>query len=242
MPPIHRVVQPDSLFVTDFDGTMIRHDFYKLAAQSLLPPGLPDYWAEYRAGRITHFEALQAIFASIRADLATVMTVVLRMELDPKLPQALSQLRSAGWDVVVTSAGCDWYIRILLKRAGVELPVWSNPGRFVEGRGLLMELPPRGSYFSSNLGIDKAAVVRDGLATGRRVAFAGDGFPDLEAARLVSAELRFARGDLAQVLSKQGFLFQRYERWSEIADRLCDLPALNAPGDHPVPPATEYCP
>jgi 2,3-diketo-5-methylthio-1-phosphopentane phosphatase len=235
-----RSVQPRSLLVTDFDGTMTRHDFYKLAAQSLLPPDLPDYWTEYRAGRITHFQALQAIFASIRADLATVMTVVLRMEVDPKLPQALSQLRSQGWDVVVTSAGCDWYIRILLERAGIELPVWSNPGRFVEGRGLLMELRPKGPYFSSNLGIDKAAVVRDGLAAGRRVAFAGDGFPDLEAARLVSAELRFARGDLAQVLSKQGFSFQRYGRWSEIADRLCDLPALNAPGDHPVPPATEY--
>ena len=42
--------------------------------------------------------------------------------------------------MVVTSAGCDWYIRILLDEAGVTLPVWSNPGRFEEGRGLLMEL------------------------------------------------------------------------------------------------------
>ena len=65
-----------SLLVTDFDGTMTRHDFYQLAARSLLPPNMPDYWAEYRAGKMTHFEALQAIFASIRVDSATVREVV----------------------------------------------------------------------------------------------------------------------------------------------------------------------
>src|SRR4051812_4845694 len=111
--------EPASLFVTDFDGTMTRHDFYRLAAESLLPPDLPDYWAEYRAGRITHFEALRAIFASIRADEPAVRAVVDRMDLDPGVARSLNRLNAAGWDVVVTSAGCDWYIRILLDRAGV---------------------------------------------------------------------------------------------------------------------------
>ena len=211
-----------SLLVTDFDGTMTRHDFYMLAARSLLPPDMPDYWAQYRAGQLTHFEALRAIFASIRADLATVRAVVDRMKLDPDLPRALYQLRRSGWDVVVTSAGCDWYIRILLAEAGVTLPVWSNPGRFEEGRGLLMELPRGSPYFSPSLGVDKAAVVREGISSGRRVAFAGDGFPDADAARLVSSDLRFARGDLAHVLTKEGLAFHRFEHWSEIALVLCD--------------------
>ncbi len=196
-----------SLLVTDFDGTMTRHDFYKLAAESLLPADLPDYWAAYRARRITHFQALQAIFASIRTDLATVRAVVDRMELDPDLPRAVGQLRLADWSVAVASAGCSWYIRILLDRAGVELPVWANPGQFVPGRGLLMELPPEGPFFSSNLGIDKAALVREGLARGKRVAFAGDGYPDLDAARLVPAELRFARGDLCAGAGQGGAAF-----------------------------------
>ncbi len=123
--------------------------------------------------------------------------------------------------MVVTSAGCDWYIRILLDQAGVSLPVWSNPGRFEEGKGLLMELPRGSRYFSPTLGVDKAAVVRDGMASGRRVAFAGDGFPDADAARLVPSELRFARGDLAHLLSREGLAFHRFERWSEIAPVLC---------------------
>jgi 2-hydroxy-3-keto-5-methylthiopentenyl-1-phosphate phosphatase len=138
--------------------------------------------------------------------------------------------------VVVTSAGCDWYIRILLDEAGVNLPVWSNPGRFENGRGLLMELPRGTPYFSPSLGVDKAAVVREGLASGRRVAFAGDGFPDADAARLVTAELRFARGELANVLCEEGLAFRRYERWSEIAFALSD-PQNALQNTHPTVPA-----
>jgi 2,3-diketo-5-methylthio-1-phosphopentane phosphatase len=212
-----------SLLVTDFDGTMTRRDFYRLVARYLLPPDLPDYWRQYRAGELTHFEALQAIFASIRADRATVLAVVDQMELDPDLPAALNRLKHAGWDVVVTSAGCDWYIQILLAKAGVDLPVWSNPGHFEEGRGLLMQLPINSPFFSPSLGVDKAGIVREATKSGRRVAFAGDGFPDIDAARLVPAELRFARADLATALSLVGLTFHPFDdRWAEIAAILAD--------------------
>jgi 2,3-diketo-5-methylthio-1-phosphopentane phosphatase len=209
-----------SFLVSDFDGTMTRQDFYKLAVESLLPPEMPDYWGRYRAGEISHFEALQAIFASIQADEATVRGVVDRMEIDPELPRALRLLEQSGWEVVVTSAGCDWYIRILLERLDVTLKVWSNPGRFEAGRGLIMEMPSGSPFFSPSLGIDKARVVRQGLSQGRRVAFAGDGPPDIEPARLVPAELRFARADLADALKDEGLRFRSYERWSDIARML----------------------
>jgi 2-hydroxy-3-keto-5-methylthiopentenyl-1-phosphate phosphatase len=178
---------------------------------------------------MTHFQALQAIFASIRADEATVRAVVDRMDLDPGVFRSLARLRAAGWDVVVTSAGCDWYIKILLDEAGVDLPVLSNPARFEEGLGLLMEMPPRGPYYSHDLGVDKAAVVRQGLAAGKRVAFAGDGFPDIDAARLVAGDLRFAHDDLARALEAEGLPFRTYGVWSEIADFLCALPEDGLP-------------
>ncbi len=50
--------------VTDFDGTMTHHDFYTLAESQLLPSGVHDYWSDYRAGKLTHFEALRAYFAA----------------------------------------------------------------------------------------------------------------------------------------------------------------------------------
>ena len=120
--------------------------------------------------------------------------------------------------MVVTSAGCDWYYPAGYSvRPGVEVEVHSNPGRFVAGRGLLMEMPTESPYLSQTLGVDKARVVRRHLDEGRTVAFAGDGFPDAEAARLVPGELRFARGDLADVLEREDLDFHPFETWSDIA-------------------------
>lgn len=206
--------------VSDFDGTMTRHDFYKLAIESLLPADVPDYWADYRTGSITHFEGLRRYFAAIKASEDDVLAIVQQMDLDPQLPAAVESLRRAEWRVVITSAGCDWYIRRLLAEAGVEVEIHANPGRFEAGRGLLMEMPTQSRYWSPNLGVDKAGVVRDFLNQGLTVAFAGDGFPDAEPARLVSADLRFARGDLADVLRSEGLAFHPFEVWSDIANHL----------------------
>jgi 2-hydroxy-3-keto-5-methylthiopentenyl-1-phosphate phosphatase len=208
------------VLVSDFDGTMTRHDFYKLAIASLLPADTPDYWAEYRKGAITHFEALRRYFAAIRVSEDELLTVVQQMELDANLPAAVASLRDAHWSVVITSAGCDWYIRRLLAAAGVEVEINANPGRFETGKGLVMEMPTGSAYWSPTLGVDKACVVRRGLAEGQTVAFAGDGFPDTEAARLVRADLRFARGDLAAVLQSERLSFHPFETWSDIADTL----------------------
>jgi len=205
------------VLVSDFDGTMTRHDFYELAVATLVPPDTPDYWARYRAGDITHFEALRGYFAAIRASEAEVLAVVARMELDPGLRPALESLRGGGWRVLVASAGCAWYIDRLLATVGVEVEVFANPGRFEAGQGLIMEMPPRSAYWSRTLGVDKAALVRAHIAAGVDVAFAGDGFPDVEAALLVAGDLRFARGDLANVLRSEGLAFHTFDQWGEIA-------------------------
>ncbi|VTU01938.1 -diketo-5-methylthio-1-phosphopentane phosphatase : 2,3-diketo-5-methylthio-1-phosphopentane phosphatase OS=Desulfovibrio fructosivorans JJ GN=DesfrDRAFT_3093 PE=4 SV=1: HAD [Gemmataceae bacterium] len=209
--------KPGKVLVTDFDGTMTREDFYRLVVGEMLPPGTPDHWGEYRRGEITHFECLRRYFACIRATEAEVLAAVDRMGLDPGLPAAVAELNAAGWVVVVASAGCEWYIRKLLGAAGVDVEVHSNPGRFVEGQGLLLEMPTASPFLSQMLGVDKAMVVRWHLDAGRTVAFAGDGYPDADAARLVPADLRFARADLARVLDREGLPYRPFAAWSEVA-------------------------
>lgn len=208
------------VLVSDFDGTMTAHDFYRLAIENLIPPDTPDYWSEYRSGTITHFEALRRYFAAVRGTESEVLAAVRQMELDPGLHDAVAALHHAGWKVIITSAGCAWYIRQLLSAAGVDLTVHANPGRYVAGQGLLMEMPIGSPYLSESLGVDKTAIVRDLVARGGKVAFAGDGFPDADPARLVPEHLRFARGDLAEVLEREGLAFHRYRRWSEIPQTL----------------------
>ncbi len=220
--PVQQLNASDSrsVLVSDFDGTMTRHDFYRLAIEHLIARDCQDFWAEYRQGRMTHFEALQAYFRTIHANEQDVLAIVDKMELDPKLPQAIATLRSAGWHIVVTSAGCSWYIDYLLAQAGVTLEVYANPGMFVPEQGLRMELPPSERFRSPTVGIDKAAVVRHWIERGYRVAFAGDGFPDAEAAKLVEATVRFAKADLAEQLKHDGFPFQPFHTWSDIASQL----------------------
>jgi 2,3-diketo-5-methylthio-1-phosphopentane phosphatase len=220
MPDATPLAKSGPVLVSDFDGTMTRHDFYKLAIEKLLPADTPDYWADYRSAKITHFEALRRYFAAIRKNEDDVLAVVRQMDLDPDLRSGVEMLRQAGWSVIVTSAGCEWYIRRLLSEAGVNVAVHANPGRFETGRGLVMEMPTDSPYLSASLGVDKTAVVRQHVAKGGKVAFAGDGFPDVDPARLVPGSLRFARGDLADVLQKEGLDFQRYDSWSEIARML----------------------
>lgn len=208
------------VLVSDFDGTMTRHDFYQLAIEHLLPADTPNHWVDYRAERITHFEALRRYFAAIRSDEATVLQLIERMELDPQLAGAIASLRKAGWRIVVASAGCRWYIDRLLGQAGVEIEVHGNPGRFEAGAGLQMAMPQDSPFYSPTHGINKRGIVEHFLNSGCEVAFAGDGFPDADAARLVPDDLRFARGDLASVLRKEGIPFQPYSMWSDIADEL----------------------
>ena len=83
-----------------------------------------------------------------------------------------------------------------------------------------MERPADSPYFCHEVGIDKAAIVRNQVATGRVVAFAGDGLPDVGPARLVPPELRFARGALAELLRESGEAFRPFGRWAEVARAL----------------------
>ena len=211
--------------VTDFDGTLTRHDFFVLAMERLVPSGVPDYWQEYRSGRLTHFEAMRSYYAAIRASEAETLDVVNDLGLEPDLADWIRRLGLAGWRVVVASAGCAWYIRRVLAGWGVDLEVHANPGRFVEGQGLLMELPVDSPYYSPTHGIDKAAIVRAAQRACGPVAFAGDGYPDAPAARLVEPGLRFATSSLALVLQQEKLPYRPFDRWAEVAEALANMPA-----------------
>jgi 2-hydroxy-3-keto-5-methylthiopentenyl-1-phosphate phosphatase len=82
-----------SVLVTDFDGTLTREDYYKLVRERLVPPGTPDYWADYRAGRLPHIEALRAYFDAATPDEATGPC--------PELADGVAALRAAGVDLEV---------------------------------------------------------------------------------------------------------------------------------------------
>ncbi len=210
-----------AVLISDFDGTMTTNEFYLLTAERLLSEDALAPWDDYRNGKITHFKALQIIFGRIRATEAELDALVKDMQPDPGLGDGIQALRKSGWEVVVASAGCDWYIRRIMKSIGVDIQVYSNPGEFVAADGSLrMSMPPESPFTCDETGVDKAALVRFYREQGARVAFAGDGYPDLPAALEVAPTLRFARNALVEALDEKKESYRVFTAWTDIVEAL----------------------
>lgn len=207
-----------SILISDFDGTITRYDFFDLVRKRWPFPPENDPWEKYLSGQVTHFQALAEIFSRIRTSEADLRKMADSMELDSTFREAARALQDQGWEIVIASAGCAWYSRYLLDQAPVSL--FANPGVFDPERGLQMSLPKNSKFFSPETGVNKVEIVRDALGRSQKVAFVGDGRPDLQPALMVQPELRFARGWLAEALSERGEGFHPFERWVQIAARL----------------------
>jgi 2-hydroxy-3-keto-5-methylthiopentenyl-1-phosphate phosphatase len=174
------------IFVSDYDGTITDKDFYLLLAERYAPANTPDYFAWYRKGRISHFEAMTAYFAFAPTEEQQLEELLAASQPDSDLSASAALLQRAGWKLWVVSAGSSWYVERVLSRAGVAATVYSNPGRLEKGRGLVLEkLAPSSPYHSVSDGVDKSAVVRHALRVADTVAFAGDGPTDLQPALFV---------------------------------------------------------
>lgn len=217
--------QHQGILVSDFDGTITRFDFYDLACQAF-PHIAGTYWQQYEQGTLTHFEALRLIFEGIKAPEAQLLHIIDNMQIDPAFHKTALRLQKNGWSLTIASAGCDWYIRRLIKESEGIVTLHANPGRFDPEKGLLMRLPEPSPFLSPDLGVNKVAIVKEALKRSSRVAFAGDGRPDLAPALLVAPERRFARNWLAKKLQEIGEKFHPFDRWSEIADILAKEGAL----------------
>jgi 2-hydroxy-3-keto-5-methylthiopentenyl-1-phosphate phosphatase len=215
-------------FISDFDGTMTQYDFYDLACKEFPEILKPGYWQQYEEGKITHFEALKRIFGDIRADESELLEIIAKMGIEPRLAEKIAMLRSNGWDIEVTSAGCAWYINRLLAQQNVTLTVHANKGEFSREHGLVMSMPDDARFVSQELGVNKVAVVREALKETDIVAFAGDGRPDLVSALMVNPKRRFARSWLAKRLREIGEEYVPFETWADIADALVKEEAWHA--------------
>jgi HAD superfamily phosphoserine phosphatase-like hydrolase len=212
------------LLITDFDGTLTRRDFYRCAFERL-PSEASAIWARYEAGELTHFEALRDMFALLPGEEGALMAIARETGLEADVAAELERLLEAGWQTVVVSAGSSWYIRRLFQERGLRLPVISNEGEAIPGRGLqIRRLPHDSPFYSEAVGVDKAAVVRTALDRFRSVAFAGDSLPDRAAAELVSSDRRFARGWLANHFEREQVPFRRFGHWADIGAMLRSAP------------------
>ncbi|MBM4129828.1 2,3-diketo-5-methylthio-1-phosphopentane phosphatase [bacterium] len=209
------------ILVTDFDGTFTRRDFFDLILERHDPPGARALWDRFLAGGLTPFAGIAGVLGSLRTDEAGALALVAAMEPPPGAAAAARALQAAGWEIVVASAGCRWYIERTLAGLGLEFTIHANPGWFAPDRGVVMEPDPGSPYFDAALGIDKEAVVRAQLARDAVVAFAGDSpRTDGPAALLVPPERRFATGPLARRFTADGTAHRCFASWTGVVESL----------------------
>ena len=214
------------ILVTDFDGTFTRRDFFDLILERHEPPGARALWDRFLAGELTTFEGIAGVLGALRTDEAGAQALVDAMDPPAGAAAAARALQAAGREIVVASAGCRWYIERVLAGLGLSFTIHANPGHFAPDRGVVMERAADSPYLHPDLGIDKAAVVRDALRRDPVVAFAGDSWlTDGPPALLVAPQRRFATGQLARRLAENRHEHRVFAGWDEIAGMLLETPA-----------------
>ncbi len=186
---------------------MTRHDFFKLAIESLLPADVPTIGSSIEPARS-------------RISRRCVVTSQPSARAKPKcwpLSNAWNSTRISRKPLrmCVVPVGAGGSLRppaaagtsaCLLAAAGVEFEVHANPGQFVEGQGLLMEMPTNSQVWSPTLGVDKKGVCVASWTKGERWPSPGR-LPRCRTGAVVPGDLRFARAILPMSCAASGCRF-----------------------------------
>lgn len=202
--------------VSDFDGTITADDFFTLAAERYFDEKMLAPWRAYQAGEKKHFDALNEMFQQLK-NLSDLEDFAKNIPIDNYFPETANLCRQKHIPLYICSAGCDWYINLLIGniiRAN-HICLITNHCDYGLQTGLVMQrLPQDHPCYDEEIGISKAGVVRQLKEQGFRVVFAGDGKPDILPAR--EADVVFAKKKLLQLCRKENISTEPFESFSDI--------------------------
>jgi len=204
-------------FISDFDGTISKEDFFNMAIEQLLTPDALKPWQEYLAHKLTHYQALGQIFSKIRIPQAELDKFIAGIEIDPKLTDVLEFCKNHSIPIYICSAGMDYYIykRIPKEIKKYNITVLSNKGEYSPETGFKLTPPPADyMFYSDNTGISKEKLVESLKAQGFWTIYAGDGIPDIKAAK--AADVVFAKSVLLDLCKKENIETQKFDGFEDI--------------------------
>lgn len=186
--------------ISDFDGTISKADFFQLVIDNLLKKEDIKPWNDYLEKKITHFEALSRIFAKVRLSPEEMDAFIQNIKIDEYVPETFELCKKLNIPIYICSAGMDYYIqrRIpdLIKKYSIT--VISNIAHYSQEKGFQIKgLPENSPFYNCEIGVSKEAVVKHVQKQGYYVIFAGDGRPDIKAAKI--ADTVFAKDMLLEL-------------------------------------------
>ena len=212
-----RIIMTKTALIIDFDGTITDDDFFVYIRDAYFDDTALEPWRRYLDGKLTHFDALKQIFAKLRVSEDELKSLIATVQVDPWTIPLFRLCHSANIPVYIASAGCDYYINLLIGEAIQEYNVTliTNRSAYSKAAGLVMESPPQGSlYYDASTGISKRKIAEILKADGYHIIFAGDGPPDIEPARL--ADVVFAKKILLDKCIEEGIPIQTFNSCQDI--------------------------
>lgn len=106
-------------FVSDFDGTISKQDFYIVMMDKYFPEGRK-LFQKWRAGGLKDIDFLSSIFQSINQDEEQIIKDILNIPIDEYVPDFIKRVQTSGADFYILSAGTDYYIKHILRKNNVD--------------------------------------------------------------------------------------------------------------------------
>lgn len=147
-------------FVSDFDGTISKKDFYHLVLEKYFAEG-QNLYKQWKSGEIKDIEFLRQVFTSIHQEESQIIEDIHSLEIDEHVPSFIRQVQAQGGDFYILSAGTDYYIHHILQQHGItNVKVFSNEGYYKE-KNVHMNIDPEHPHYSERYGINKSRVLSD---------------------------------------------------------------------------------
>lgn len=202
------------VFISDFDGTITKKDFYWILLDDYIGSRGIEYYHEWKKSKKIGTEFLNTVFGWRPLTDQECNEAIDKVIVDPALKKVIQWVDSHKGDFWILSAGFDYYINKVLKKYNLEeVTLYTNPGAF-EDQKFIMRPLPESEFYSSVYGIDKEKVALFAKEQFPYFIFAGDSEPDYHAA--VHADLIFAKHELASLLDLKSLKYVPYETFEDI--------------------------
>ena len=208
----------DFAFISDFDGTLTKKDFYKILSDTYYKEELVPIFNSWKNGEMKDREYLNYVFNNVHRSEIELHEDILNIAFDPFAKAFIDGVKAAGGDFIVISAGTNYYIDKVLEKNNIQgVDVYSNKGIFKDN-GIHFDLDEHDEFYSDLYGIDKLIVLKKLKVNYKKVFYAGDSTPDLKPALI--SDVVFAKGKLIDLLKQENKEFIEFENFSEIWDKL----------------------
>ena len=210
------------LFV-DFDGTVTTRDVGHAVFSRFLPrEKVESGWhtwilGEWKAGRMSSRECLTLECNTVQITRDELDTELDGFSLTPGFAETIHWCSERAVPVMVLSDGLDYYIEYILEKYGLgDLEYHANSIRFENG-SLGVEFPSM-EHGCGRCGNCKRWHIESRRRDGDIIVYAGDGYSDRFAVR--SADMVFARADLAAFCDAEGIEYTPFETFFDVLEVL----------------------